>query len=355
MTLELKHHALNFSFPDVHEDAQVGLNFQRTLRIPDNDKEYPLPPGLGIFPVKLVDDHKDRVPAKWVERGGVMFPMFQSEAMWINFLPHQSHLRSSAYPFAIKIATGKVSAITGETWSVGLKPKDYVVIPEQPWLDGYVVEKGIVRQFVAAPLGSGFSAEEQISGKAEHGGIQIEVIPMKKEVYERRFPKRNPILRGMSLDCDRYSMSVNEYECAAVACAAGPDMGLAPGGRMKQQIHEDPFDFDDWDVTNRQRVFVHIANSLVWKAITKYDPPHPPPTAEDYTRSGLPWFEHYKDDAKTLVGTGKLAGMKSVMAMGFQKGLGILPENKDADIKPEQVTQLKDKPKNPNEVREGRW
>ncbi len=285
MTLELKRHTLNFSFPDVHEDAKVGISFQRTLRIPDNNKEYPLPPGLGTFPVKLVDDHKDRVPAKWVERGGVMFPMFQSEAMWINFHAEHNHSRSSAYPFAIKIATGKVSAITGETWAVGLKPKDYVVIPEQPWLDGYVVEKGIVRQFVAAPLGAGFTAEEQISGKSEHGGIQIEVIPMKKEVYERRFPKRSSILRGtmtidyMSLDYERSEV----YECA-VACA---DMGLAPGGRMKQQVHDDPFDFDDWDVTNRQRVFVHIANSLVWKAITKYDPPHPAPTAESYTSAGL--------------------------------------------------------------------
>lgn len=355
MTLELNRHTLNFSFPDVHEDAKVGITFQRTLRIPDNNKEYPLPPSLGTFPVKLVDDHKDRVPAKWAERGGVMFPMFQSEAMWINFHPSYSSGRSSAYPFAIKIATGKVSAITGETWAVGLKEKDYVVIPEQPWLDGYVVEKGIVRQFVAAPLGAGFTAEEQISGKAEHGGVQIEVIPMKKEVYERRFPKRSSIMRGMN-----YSASSVEYECVSLcdsvgAAAASADMGLAPGGRMKQQIHDDPFDFNDWDVTNRQRVFVHLANSLVWRAITKHDPPHPPQTAEDYTMAGLPWFEHYKDDAKVLGGTDVLAAMKSVMAMGFQKGLGILPENKDADIKPEQVKQLADKPKNPNEVREGRW
>jgi hypothetical protein len=48
-----------------------------------------------------------------------------------------------------------------------------VVVPEQPWLDGYCVEKGIIRQFVAMPLGAGYTAEEQISGKAEHGGLQI--------------------------------------------------------------------------------------------------------------------------------------------------------------------------------------
>jgi hypothetical protein len=38
------------------------------------------------------------------------------------------------------------------------------------------------------PLGSGYSAEEQITGEAEHGGIQIVVYPMKQEVFEKRFP-----------------------------------------------------------------------------------------------------------------------------------------------------------------------
>lgn len=132
-------------------------------------------------------------------------------------------------------------------------------------------------------------------------------------------------------------------------------MSLAPGGTMTQQIHADPYDFSDWDVTNRQRVFVHLANSMVWKAITGYDPPHPPLTAADYTRRGFPWFEHYKDGAKTMEAGKKLASLKSVMKLGFQKGLGILPENESVEVPEEQVQQLKDKPRNPNEVREGRW
>lgn len=350
--LELQRNHLSFSFPDVHAEAKFSLDFQRTLRIPDDGKKYALPPGLGSFPVKHVDDHKDRVPAKWMERGGVMLPMFQSEALWINFHPNHGSDRDGAYPMAIRIATGKVSAVTGEPWTVGFNPTDYLVAPPQPWLDGYVTEKNIIRQFVAAPLGWGFSAEEQLTGKAEHGGIQVEIIPMKAEVYERRFPKRPRIIRAMSL-CDSDSFDYERSEMiGAVACSA--DMALAPGGQMTQQIHEDPYDFDDWDVSKRQRVFVHLANSLVWKAITGHDPPHPPPTAKDYTSRGFPWFEHYKDDAKTLEGSGKLASMKSVLAMGFQKGLGILPENESTEVKSEQVKQLADK-KSPHAVREGSW
>ena len=352
--LELQRDNLVFSFPDVHAEAKFSLDFQRTLRIPDDGKNYPLPPGFGSFPLKHVEDFKDRVPAKWAQHGGVMTALYQSEALWIRFAAHHTSGRDQSYPMAVRIATGKVSAVTGKQWTVGFNAEDYLVAPPQPWLDGYVVENGIIRQFVAAPLGWGFSAEEQITGKAEHGGVQIEIIPMRAEVYERRFPKRQNVMRGMSLcdfDYERCDAEV------AVACAAAPaaDMGLAPGGRMKQQIHADPYDFDDWDVSKRQRVFVHLANSLVWKAITGHEPPHPPATAATYTQAGLPWFEHYKDDAKTLTGTGLVAGLKSVMQMGFQKGLGILPENQSSEIKPEQTKQLADKPKNPNEVREGSW
>ena len=364
--LELKRNSLSFSFPEVHTDAKVDINFQRTLRIPDDAKNYPLPPGLGSFPVRLVDDFKDRVPAKWTEHGGVMLPLFQSEALWLQFSAHSNYRRSaSGYPFALKVGTGKVSAVTGELWSDGLTAKDYLVVPPQPWLDGYVVEDGVVRQFVAAPLGWGFSAEEQITGKAEHGGIQLEVIPMKAEVYNRRFPEREVKTMGVvTRSCSVQSFGEAVYSACYETASLNFDMersvevqsmSLAPGGRMTQQIHEDPYDMSDWDFDNKTRVFVHLANSMVWKAITKHDPPHPPPTAAEYTAHGLPWFEHYTDNAKTLKGTDKLASMKSVMAMGFQKGLGILPENKPAEIKPEKVAQLADKPKNPNEVREGRW
>ena len=71
-----------------------------------------------------------------------------------------------------------------------------MVSSEQPWLDGYCVEKGLIRQFVAMPLGSGYSAEEQLSGKAEHGGMQIIVYPMKKSVFEKRFPERDEELHA---------------------------------------------------------------------------------------------------------------------------------------------------------------
>ena len=188
--IELNQDELMFRFPNVHPGARLSVNFQRTLRIPDDGRDYPLPPGLGRFSMKHVDDHSDKVSDAWNKRGGVMLPMYQAEALWLSFSTRDVDNRAS-YPFAIKVATGKINALSGQGWRKGLnmEPQDYMVSPRQPWLDGYCVEKGLIRQFVAMPLGQGYTVEEQITGEAEHGGLQVLVYPMKRKVFEQRFQK----------------------------------------------------------------------------------------------------------------------------------------------------------------------
>lgn len=66
------------------------------------------------------------------------------------------------------------------------------------------------------------------------------------------------------------------------------DMGLAPGGRMRQEIFRDPYHLEDWDQERTNRCFVHLANSLVWRQITGHEPPTVPPTAKEYSQAGLP-------------------------------------------------------------------
>ncbi|MEJ1420953.1 MAG: hypothetical protein Q2484_10395, partial [Candidatus Sedimenticola sp. (ex Thyasira tokunagai)] len=76
--VELLNNRLTFRFPEVHQKAECHIDFQRTLRIPDDNREYPLPPGLGHFPVKHVDDFADKLPEAWRTHGGVFVPMYQS-------------------------------------------------------------------------------------------------------------------------------------------------------------------------------------------------------------------------------------------------------------------------------------
>ncbi|MFA4947753.1 MAG: hypothetical protein WC674_04480 [Candidatus Krumholzibacteriia bacterium] len=339
--IELKRDSLVFSFPEVHPEARLEIEFERTLRIPDDGKDHFLPPGLGSFPLKHVDDFAGGVPGKWLEHGGVMLPMHQAEAMWIMF--DSSHIsgHGAEYPFAVKIAAGKIDAVTGEQWTNGLHgvPQDYLVIPEQPWLDGFCVEKGVIRQFVAMPLGRGYTAEEQITGAAEFGGLQIIAYPMKREAFERRFPKRRDAERAMEVSLCMPNMSKM-------------DMGLAPGGRMIQEICEDPFDFNDWDRSRSSRCFMHIANSLVWRAITGEAPPTVPPTAEAYTSAGLPWFDYYAEGAEALEGSDILKQLKSVIQLGREKRETPVPEN--GSVAPERVVRLGDR-RPRSQVREGKF
>jgi len=320
--ITLEHDALVFAFPEVHPAAVLRIEFQRTLRIPDDGRDYPLPPGLGRFPLRHVDDFGGRVPAVWGEHGGVMLPMYQAEALWLNF-DSEGADSWQPYRFAVKIATGKMSAVTGEGWREGLHrdPQDYLVVPEQPWLDGYCVERGIIRQFVAMPLGEGYTAEEQLTGAGQHGGIQILVHPMKREVYERRFRRREYLANVMCCESRAYS----------------PAMGLAPGDRMRQQIYRDRYDLSDWDQRQSSRCFVHITNSVTWQAITGERPPTKPMTPQDYTKAGLPWFDYYVADLQALEGAGALGGLKSLGKMTAQKGKP-LPDN--APVSPQVVMPL---------------
>ena len=325
--ITLENNELVFRFPDLHKDAVCRVDFQRTLRLPDDNREYPLPPGLGRFPLAHVKDHAPRLPASWAEHGGALLPMYQAEALWLNFSSGSDSWNSTPYPFAVKIAAGKINAVTGEAWRNELTkdPQDYVVVPDQPWLDGFCVQKGLIRQFVAMPLGQGYTAEEQLSGAAEHGGIQIIVYPMKRERYEL-------LLKQNAQEMVCYSKDVS------YSCCEAPSMGLAPGGLMRQEIYEDEYGFDAWDMSNPSRCFVHILNSTQWEASTGKPVPGEPPSAQQYSMAGLPWFDYYDDNLQALDGSNQLARLHSVAAMGVQLGENPLPEN-DA-VQPAHVVPL---------------
>ena len=315
--IELLSNKLRFRFPKVHKQADCRIDFQRTLRIPDDNREYPLPPGLGEFPVQHVDDFTERLPEAWKRHGGVFIPMYQSEALWINF--------SGFYPCAVKVAAGKINAVSGEEWCQGLSsdPQDYLVVPEQPWLDGFNVSDDLIRQFVAMPLGEGFTAEEQITDKAEHGGLQIIMYLMKHDVYAKHFDRPRETFGGLV----HFNKSL---------CTDAPDMGLAPGGLMRQKIYEDEYGIDAWDQEHGLRCFIHLANSQQYQAITGHNPPHRAPTAKDYTQAGLPWFDHYSD-RKALGGSDTLSKLTSVATKTIEKGKGVLPDNDPVQPKNVQV------------------
>ncbi len=332
--------------------ARVAMQFHRTLRIPDDGKLYPLPAGLGAFPLRHIDNFKATVDPSWLDRGGVLMPMYQSEALWIQF--------TGSYPFAVKVGAGKINAVMGESWGEGLQPspQNYLVLPQQPWLDGFAVRKGVIRQFVAMPLGAGYSVEEQITGTADVGGLQLQVYPMKAEAYFRsevaaRLPKSledllDELVTVEFEDLRIYALSRSMSLYSTPIRESGA-MGLGAGGTMRQEIYSDPNSFHDWDQSASGRCFVHLCNSLMWRQITGANPPHPPFTAKEYAAQGVPWFDYYRDDLAAAPGSAILDGVKSVFDLGKIKGEKPLPDN--PSLEPGLTIQYGNT-RRPHEVRE---
>ena len=175
-------------FKEVSDQAVTSIAFNKTLRLPQTEQVFPLPPGLGNFPIKRVDQY-EKVPDRFKKYGGYMFPMANSEAMFVGF--------SHGYPVAIQVAAGCVNCVTGEKFNRELTkdPQNYLA-PGQPWLDGFSTGKDTISQFISMPLESGTTVEEQVTGEAEFGGLQFICYPMKKDVYDRRNPPR-PAYRGI--------------------------------------------------------------------------------------------------------------------------------------------------------------
>lgn len=133
--------------------------------------------------------------------------------MWIHF--HTEEQKK----FAIRLYVGGVNGLSGESSEGGMasilrrmnlenRRQDYLVLPEQLWLDGIATAPGVVSQFVATEMApqkersqesrnsraskqrdassspsphgdatSGASIEWQVTGRDEVGGLQLQIIP----------------------------------------------------------------------------------------------------------------------------------------------------------------------------------
>ncbi|MGW4203239.1 hypothetical protein [Streptomyces sp. NPDC004726] len=308
------------------------VRFIRTLRLPETGT-HPLPPGLGEFPLRRVEDHAASVPPAMRERGGVMLPMYLREAMWLSFT-------GSREPTALQVGVGKVCAVSGEPWGDGLtsRPQNYVVVPRQPWLDGINSGTGTVRQFVAVPLGLGATVEGQVTGEETWGGIQLRSFPLAagalaawREEERRkaeRIPRRPATAYPEELDAPDFLMAPGAapatsagFGAAPAPAAPGspprapapvPAMGLGAGGTMHQEVYRDDRPPADWADEYSARVFVHLVTPPQWRAITGEEPPPSPVDRAAYTEAGLPWYEYGDDDATDLAPAPELTGVKPV-------------------------------------------
>jgi hypothetical protein len=307
----------------------VTVSFQRTLRIPETGL-HPLPPGLGRLPLRRVADYPDTAPAEWLSRGGVMLPIYQREAMWLSFYASE--------PTALQVGVGKVCAVSGLPWIEHLigDPQNYVVLPDQPWLDGINAGDGFIRQFVAVPLGSGATVEGQVTGQETHGGLQLRTVGLTEQALAE--------WRAAQMVCTECSP---DLMLDGLLPAPSADMGLGAGGRMRQEVYADGRPLADYDESGARRVFVHLCSAAQWTAITGEVPPQTPVDRDAYVQVGLPWFDYYDADARDLAPTEILANVTSVGEMLGAEELPYVP------VDPKTVIALGGV--SPDAVIDGKW
>lgn len=271
------------------DSIQLGLiqfTFHRTRRVPRAaGLVNELPAGVGTFPVLRVADYSGKAPEHW-KREGHFVPMYPQEALWIGF-------NRPAAPVALLVGAGMVNAVTGTKLEPNLvqSPQNYLAVPPQPWLDGFKRSGSeSVFQFVAAQLGKGETAEEQILGTAEFGGIQIGVYKSKISLIPATRPRE--YILGGGFESMLYSTGTRGMKSATLSAR---DMGLGAGGAIKQKIYPDPYIMgrsvtDVWADEPTEKAYIYIVHSGDFKMITGQEPPPTPITYEFYQKNGYPWF-----------------------------------------------------------------
>jgi hypothetical protein len=226
-------------------------------------------------------------------------------------------------PNAVTVAAGGVNAVSGgeSLPSLHAAPQDYMVCPPQLWLDGIKAGAGFIRQFVAMPLGRGYTVEAQVTGREERGGLRFFVY----EPKPGRFPDAPP--------------PADHQRAPSRAGPRAASMGLGAGGRMRQKIYPDPFGIATWDQDAVGHAVVHLVTASEYRAIVGNDLPPDTIDAKTYARYGLPWFDLYDEALGDVAAAKPLADVKSVDTLAEAAGETLSPDD-SAEVSPDDVWRL---------------
>jgi hypothetical protein len=257
---------------EIRIGSSFALSLHRTLRLPSDDLIYPLPPSFGSFPIFPVEPYAARLPDGWHRPNAVFVPLWQREAMWLSFAA------APACPNAVTISVGRTNAVSGAADAPDLRrPQNYVVCPPQRWLDGVNTGGGTVRQFVATPVGRGATVDEQLAREGV-SGIRVRAYEFKRPVARR----------------------LDDGAPATIPAAAATELGIAPGGTMRQKIYVDQLGPQAWAPDHYGEVFIHLLNSTAFQDVTGHAPSPTPIDVATYMRLGLPWYNFYDDELGTV-------------------------------------------------------
>lgn len=129
-------------------------SIRKTTIVDVDIKSHHLPPDLGEFTEFRVADYPG-CPKEW-SKDGIFIPVKEGEPMWFDFRANRE--------CAVLCSVQRLNPVTGEPSDIekGLTKdpvQNYLSLPKQKWLDGYV-NNGKVYQFVVTKKGIGLAVNE---------------------------------------------------------------------------------------------------------------------------------------------------------------------------------------------------
>jgi len=235
---------------EIRNDGVVvssGFSFAliRTDRVEHDGRVHPMPAHLGRLPIRSASEYRSKVPASWNAAQALFVPVYDGEALWIDFEPDRPH--------AVMVRAQGVNAITGLADGDRLSdnPQNYVVAPPQKWLDGVNAGDGRVRQFVAHPGGA-----DRVGTDA--AALQVMMVPPKPGT-----PASNlRLLSTVSSD-------------APLEATYGFE--IRGEGTIEQRILPDPFGVATWEAEHAQMCELFLVDVTWFEHVTGERGPDPPP------------------------------------------------------------------------------
>jgi len=161
--------------------SDLLITFHNVRRIASENRVHEAPTRneqLEVLPVGMYSE----VFAD--DMNGVFIPMKLDSALRICFESREKH---SHNPYMIRIYAGKVNVISGRTdFEKGDScVQDYIVVPDQKFIDGFALNHEKARQFLAPQQGPGFSFDwpwqQARDGKPVFSSLRFEITPFEFE------------------------------------------------------------------------------------------------------------------------------------------------------------------------------
>lgn len=271
--------------------VRLAVAFARSVRDARVDWMVPSPSHLGYFPLRRTEEFHARVPGEWLGPAGVLIPMYHAEAMRLVF--------SSRYSFAVKVAAGDTNAINGQPWCAGLTraPQGYMVVPEQPNLDGCCTASGGRLQFVPGEAWRAGRREEGRQGP-DPACIRIEVVPCAAETYFEKL--LGPQLVQNFEDLVRELIGGGSLLSSMIPGRTAKGVGTGAKSRPCQVLCPDSWAPEAWDLPKTASTRVDLCDSDQWHRITGERLPVLPFTAAYHGSLGLPPMAYQAEDFKPV-------------------------------------------------------